>query len=803
MTIRAKLIANTVLVAAVTATVAAASLVSIQLVRAKLRLLTERSTPVQTRTLELQRDVQAATTHLVQLGESRDPQEVEANDASTRAAVAAVAASELELGRLSGEDRGTAADLATLHGELASATRHRVNAEGAAAAAAAAAAERLREAGEELRALETRVAALQADQSKHYVGSVEAGQRLSEDLRSIETLRTTLKDLQIAGLALQQKEVPANWAKTFASLSRRALQNGYIKREEKVRATVEAFLARLEEASRLRGQEGLGAKLQQAGAAYDGVMDQLEELADQGNQTFSELYSKQKGFSTRASTAVAGLSANSEMAALGVALEGITQSFLTAAAPADLDRSAGQLEETLTKLARAEAQLTGALKGLGAKAELGKLAEASAAIAAVRDTLLGPEGLDGKLRRKFAMGEQAAAVMDKLRALVQAQAAEGKLILQEAQGEQQASVESVDGIARAATVTVATLGVLASLLGVGFGVWIYRSISGPLGRLLTVSERVSAGDLTSDLPPAADDEVGRVLASMGAMVENLRGVVARIRGATESLAASAEELSATSVALEHGAERQGEGVEQSAAAMVQMSATNNDVAHNTAHASDAALAMRRTAEEGKAAMDATSQELARFAQGVKEAASAVEALGQQSREIHTVVELIEDIADQTNLLALNASIEAARAGAQGRGFAVVADHVRVLAEKTAVAAGQIAATVRTMQGGVDRSVGVMQEQRRAVDGVLGHLRQTLGAIEGIGTNVGSVTEMVQHISVASQQQAAVSQDVSRTMEEIAGVTRELRGSFAEVRTAADGLSHLAAEIEDMVHWFKV
>jgi len=72
-------------------------------------------------------------------------------------------------------------------------------------------------------------------------------------------------------------------------------------------------------------------------------------------------------------------------------------------------------------------------------------------------------------------------------------------------------------------------------------------------------------------------------------------------------------------------------------------------------------------------------------------------LGESSREIGEIVDVIRGIAGQTNLLALNAAIEAARAGDAGRGFAVVADEVRKLAEQSQTAAQRIANIVGQIQ----------------------------------------------------------------------------------------------------------
>jgi methyl-accepting chemotaxis protein len=207
--------------------------------------------------------------------------------------------------------------------------------------------------------------------------------------------------------------------------------------------------------------------------------------------------------------------------------------------------------------------------------------------------------------------------------------------------------------------------------------------------------------------------------------------------------------------------------------MTELSRTVSQNADRAREASELASSLTRTAEESGEAMTHATQSM--------------EEITTSSKQISSIVGLIDDIAFQTNLLALNASVEAARAGDAGRGFAVVAVEVRRLAQSAAKASADIKKLI-------ERSNEKVQGGSRFVDVVANKMREMLAGVR-------ASSGLVEQIAGDSQHQAASIGKVSADMRTLEQMTQHNAGLVEETNVAIASTERQVAELDRLIDIF--
>ncbi|MFC4322582.1 methyl-accepting chemotaxis protein [Litchfieldia salsa] len=342
---------------------------------------------------------------------------------------------------------------------------------------------------------------------------------------------------------------------------------------------------------------------------------------------------------------------------------------------------------------------------------------------------------------------------------------------------------------------------------------------------------LAEGDLSSPMELKSNDELGQMSDHYNRALSNLNQMFHTIRSSSEQVAASSEELSASAEQTSGSVAEVANSIQEVAANINQQNNYTQRVKESTTfihkgmeqindniekvkHSSTQTTVL---AQSGTADVKSAIEQMKEIDSTVQQTSNSINNLDNKSKQIEEIVGLINTIAQQTNLLALNAAIEAARAGEHGKGFAVVADEVRKLAEQSSQASGDIKQLIHEIQDEISISVTVMKsstestksgiqvvgqtgqsfsEIYEAIESMTKHTEEVYDSIVYVLKEVDQmkdVVESVNEIAVTNDEQA---QNVSAATEEQAAMVEEMTAS-------SEALAQIATELQMELGKFKL
>ncbi|MEW6669763.1 MAG: methyl-accepting chemotaxis protein [Thermodesulfobacteriota bacterium] len=251
-----------------------------------------------------------------------------------------------------------------------------------------------------------------------------------------------------------------------------------------------------------------------------------------------------------------------------------------------------------------------------------------------------------------------------------------------------------------------------------------------------------------------------------------------VDSAIESLTHAAGEISEASALVSSTSRQLAEGASAQAASLEETSSSLEEMASMTRQSADHARQADQSSKEAEECLRTANKSMKGLMTSMAEASTA-------GGNVSKIIKTIDEIAFQTNLLALNAAVEAARAGQAGAGFAVVADEVRRLALRSAEASRNTQELVQDIVARIDKGSVLVKD--------------TDGRYREAALSVQKVSELVGHISVASEEQAHGIDQINQAVAGIDRVTQQNASGAEESAAASRRLEQQAQGMRGIVH----
>ena len=262
-----------------------------------------------------------------------------------------------------------------------------------------------------------------------------------------------------------------------------------------------------------------------------------------------------------------------------------------------------------------------------------------------------------------------------------------------------------------------------------------------------------------DIDPNLKADLLAVMQSVNHLGESLSGSAKVNLTNGQTLESNSASMSESVNHLAHRANQQAASLEETAAAVEEITSITRNNAENAVKMSSLSSDVQTSVSSGQKLASST--------------ASAMDEINEQVTAINESITVIDQIAFQTNILSLNAAVEAATAGEAGKGFAVVAQEVRNLASRSAEAANEIKALVEGATAKANDGKKISDEMIKGYDQLNKNVDDVIHIIQDVSAStkeqmqgVEQINDAITTLDHATQQNASEANSVASVSDEV-------------------------------------
>lgn len=343
--------------------------------------------------------------------------------------------------------------------------------------------------------------------------------------------------------------------------------------------------------------------------------------------------------------------------------------------------------------------------------------------------------------------------------------------------------------------------ILACVIVVIVGIFITAGIENNMRRISRKFGDVAKGDLTVTVSAKGHDEFQDLAGSATNMITNTKKLVNQVSNATGELEVSAQNVGQASELIHEysqditraigeineGMEEQSRHAQECVEKTDILSNEIQEVSHVVERVEKLVGETEGMINKGMEIVQVLGDRAGETTQMTVKVSESIESLRKESEIINSFVATITEITEQTNLLSLNASIEAARAGEAGRGFAVVAEEIRMLADDSAKAAGEIRNNVANITAQTQNSVESASQAKAMVELQTKAVEEVIAVFREMQERMGQLIEGLKDIVVSTEKADGERSAAVAAVKNISDIIEETAGSAETVNDVANKL----------------